>query len=169
MGLKILHKWIVNQELFFSVSFHKSGDYNDRGKEEIFDKTAFLLLKLRPISKATGDIDYKILETENTFQTLQYFPKNNIFVTLNRLKKSNIKRVKKRSMFALRQETKMETLFGRVIFSLGRFNTETTATAVMPWTSSGTEGGGGMNFRPLAELRDPSRPHEVRFIDSLTM
>ncbi|GIY49478.1 hypothetical protein CDAR_509881 [Caerostris darwini] len=37
----------------------------------------------------------------------------------------------------------------------------TTATAVMPWTSSGTEGGGGMNFRALAELRDPSRPHEA--------
>ncbi|GFQ66266.1 hypothetical protein TNCT_423251 [Trichonephila clavata] len=30
----------------------------------------------------------------------------------------------------------------------------------MPWTSSGTEGGGGLNYRALAELRDPSRTHE---------
>ncbi|XP_055927152.1 nucleolysin TIAR-like isoform X3 [Argiope bruennichi] len=37
---------------------------------------------------------------------------------------------------------------------------KTTATAVMPWTSSGTEGGGGLNYRALTELRDPSRSHE---------
>ncbi|KAG8202054.1 hypothetical protein JTE90_010419 [Oedothorax gibbosus] len=37
---------------------------------------------------------------------------------------------------------------------------KTAAAAVMPWTSSGTEGGGGINYRALSELRDPARPHE---------
>ncbi|GFY49627.1 hypothetical protein TNIN_386301 [Trichonephila inaurata madagascariensis] len=38
----------------------------------------------------------------------------------------------------------------------------TAAATVMPWPSTATEGSGSLNYRALAELRDPSRTHELR-------